>query len=129
MPLDVLWGAVQRVCAPESWGPLIRAVAIAETDLPPERRQYKVMATIDSETVQGATPPQFVPPLVQAREPMFIGIDVKPDATVRIRVWRGTEVDSVYATCTVAQALRRQLPQALAEAVAMAITRLPQGPA
>lgn len=48
MPRDVLWGAVQRVCAPESWGPLIRAVAIAETDLPPERRQYKVMATIDS---------------------------------------------------------------------------------
>lgn len=70
----------------------------------------------------------FEPPSVQAREPVFIGIDVRPNATVCIRVWRGTEVDSVYATCTVAQALRRQLPEALAEAVAMAITRLPQGP-
>lgn len=92
-----------------SWGPLIAAVAVAED-------------------MHAPAASRFEPPAVQARAPVFIGIDVKPDATVGIRVWRGAQLDSVYATCTVAQALRRQLPEALAEAVAMAITRLPQGP-
>lgn len=59
-------------------------------------------------------------PLVQAAGPIFIGIDVQADGRLKIILWRGTERNASYAPCHPEQAMRRQLPEAIAEAIEFA---------
>lgn len=47
-----------------------------------------------------------------------IAIEVRADGRISIRSWYGEKVDAIYAPCTVEEALRRQLPEVLGEAVA-----------
>lgn len=49
-----------------------------------------------------------------------IEIEVAADGRLFITLWRGSRKDAAYAACTAAQALKRQLPEAIAEAMAFA---------
>lgn len=51
---------------------------------------------------------------------VFIGIDVQADGKLGVTVWRGGRRDSIYVMVDADKALRRVLPQALEEAVALA---------
>lgn len=50
---------------------------------------------------------------------VFIGIDVQRDGRLKVRIWRGGRIDASYSPVAAEVAMRRQLPEAIAEAIEM----------
>ena len=60
------------------------------------------------------------PPVIAAREPIFIGIDVQANGKLCVALWRGDERNAGYRPAFKAEVLSRFLPQAIDEAIAFA---------
>jgi len=81
-----------------------------------------ITAGVDTTAAAAAVELQWwkKPPLVQARGPVFIGIDVQADGKLKVVLWRGDRWDAIYRSTDKKAALARFLPQAIDEAIEFA---------